>query len=181
MQLRNISLVLAVALLSPASLVAQRGRPATQPTRLEVVDGNGNTVGIATSIETAGLDMGQGTVALLAGPDGEAAPIIVRRNQWSGTNSVFRYYASTDCSGQAYIPFFEDSLVPATAGGYMSTLEWWRTTLWVQSGPPETHTFQSWAYDTCAPIAPSTGTLVPATPTTLMDEFVFPFSVRVVR
>ena len=184
MQLRNVSLVLAVALLSSVSLVAQKGKPApaptTEPTRWEVVDANGRTVGVATNF----TDYPYVTaVVLLAGPNGEAAPVEISRNQWLGAGGgVYVYYPTTDCSGQGYIPFSEGSLVAATVGGLNTATTLWRPTLWVQTGPPATLFFKSYRYDTCAPIdVPATATAVPATPTTLMEQFVFPFSIRLVR
>ena len=187
MQLRNISLVLAVALLSPASLVAQKGKPTAEPTRWEVVDGNGTTVGVTTDF--VGRDLGgdypypyAAAIVLLKGPNGEAAPVEITKNQWLGAGGgVHVYYPTTDCSGQGYIPFLEGSLVAATVGGYNTAGTVSKTTLWVQSGPPATLFFQTYRKnDTCAPIdVPATATHVPVTPTTLMDQFVFPFSLRV--
>jgi hypothetical protein len=121
---------------------------------------------------------------LLKGINGEAAPVEITQNQWLGGGGGVRvYYPTTDCSGQGYIPFLEGSLVASTVGGYNTAGTLTSTTLWLQSGPPVTLFFQTYrSNDTCFGVAvPAYATQVPATPTTLMDQFVFPFSLRAVQ
>jgi len=189
MQLKKLSLVLALALLPPGTLAAQKGKPTAPPTRWEVIDGNGKTVGVTTAFVPR--DLGgdypypyDAAIVLLKGPNGEAAPVEITQNQWlGGGGGVHVYYPSTDCSGQGYIPFLEGSLIAATVGGYNTAGTLTSTTLWVQSGPPTTLFFQTYRSNNgCSPIGvPANAPAVPATPTTLMDQFVFPFSLRAVQ